>query len=265
MLLLGGLAACGSDSDKGAGDPEVAANEESSGADVDSVALPDAGEEVDTTEFIDWMMAGLERSTTAHMTMTTDTGMGDIEAEGQVDYTATPVEMAMTMNIGMLGDEPMDLRTVDGKMYLNMGAMSNSKFFEFDLSDPSSLPPGMEQLGDQMDPLATFRDLEPALEEVVFVGTEDVDGDDLHHFTLTMDTTKLPAMKDVPSGAGMPETVDYDLWFDDDFRMRQMDMVLDMGMKLTVNAKIFDWDEPVTIEAPSPDQISDAPMGQMAG
>lgn len=262
MLLLGGVTACASDAEKASDEPEIAANEDEA---VDSIDLPDDGSEVEPEEFTDWMLEGLERSTTAQMTMTTDTGgAGTIEAEGQVDYEASPVEMAMTMNFGMLGEDPMDMRIVDGVMYLNMGAMSNGKFFEFDLSDPENLPPGMEDLGDQMDPLAAFRDFGPALEKVVFVGTEDLDGDDLHHFTLTMDTTKLPSMQDMPTESGMPQLVDYDLWFDDDFRMRQMDMTMDMMMKVTVQAKIFDWDEPVTIEAPAADQISDAPM-RMAG
>lgn len=266
VLLLAGLTACGSESDQASDEPGVAAEGAAASDADDDIDLPDEGETVDPDEFTAWMLAGLEKSTTAQMTMTTDTGgMGGVEAKGQIDYTQTPAEMSMTMTMDMLGGDPMDLRVVDGVMYMNMGAMSNDKFFEFDLSDPDNLPPGMEDMADQMDPLAAFEDFGPALDQVTFVGTEDVEGDDLHHFAITMDTSKMATMEDLPADSGVPSTIDYDLWFDEDFRMRQMDMSMAMGTKVDVSAEIYDWDEPVTIEAPSDDQISDAPMGQMAG
>lgn len=265
-MLLGGLAACGSDSGTATDEPEVSSQEQ--GSEVDAADLPDEGETVDNGEFVDWMMAGLDRSTTAHMTMSMDYGGGAMEAEGQVDYTTTPVSMAMTLGGEAMGTGDLDMRLVDGVMYMNMGQMSNDKFFKFDLSDPDSLPPGMEDLGDQMDPLAAFKEFEPALEQVVYVGSEDVDGDDLDHFTITMDTAKIPSLAEVPAGAGLPDTVDYDMWFDEDFRVRQMNMAMDMGAQtgttVDVEAKLFDWDEPVEIVAPDPDQISDAPMGGAA-
>jgi len=261
-MLLGGLAACGSDTGTATDEPEVSSQEQ--GAEADAADLPDEGETVDNGDFVDWMMAGLDRSTTAHMTMSMDYGAGAMDAEGQVDYTTTPVSMAMTLGGVAMGTGDLDMRLVDGVMYMNMGQMSNDKFFKFDLSDPESLPPGMEDLGDQMDPLAAFKDFEPALEQVVYVGSEDVDGDDLDHFAITMDTAKIPSLAEMPASAGLPDTVDYDMWFDEDFRVRQMNMAMDMGaqaaMTANVEAKFFDWDEPVEIVAPDPDQISDAPI-----
>lgn len=261
VLLLGGATACGSDSENATDEPQVAAGDTEDGSEPVDVDLPGDGENVEPSEFSEWMVAGLEDSTTAHLSMATDVGMGSMDVEGQVDYTQSPVEMAMTVNLEALGGDPMDLRLVDGAMYLNMGGMTNQKFIKFDLSDASSLPPGMEGLGDQMDPLAAFRDLGDALEEVAFVGAEDVDGEELQHFTVTMDTTKVPAMAEAPPESGVPETVDYDLWFDEEFRIRQMvmDLAAGGGTAISIEAKIFDWDEPVTIEEPSPDQITDAP------
>lgn len=264
-LLLGGLTACGSDTETASDEPEISSQD--AAGEVDEADLPDEGETVDNGDFVDWMLAGLDRSTTAQMSMTMDYGMGAMESEGQVDYTTTPVSMAMTMGGGAMGDQPIDMRLVDGVMYMNMGAMSNDMFFEFDLSDPASLPDGMADLGDQMDPLAAFREFEPALEEVVFVGTEDVDGEDLNHFAITMDTTKIPSLEEVPASAGLPPTVDYDLWFDDEFLMRQMQMSMDLDMDVSIDmeAKLFAWGEPVEIEAPPADKISDAPVTADAG
>lgn len=260
-LLVGGLAACGSDT--GTDEPEVASQSSSSG-DTEAADLPAEGDTVDPDEFAGWMKDGLGRSTTAKTSVSTDYGMGAIEGEGQVDYTKTPVEMAMTMSGAAMGGSKIDMRLVEGVMYMNLGSSSNNKFVKFDLDDPDSLPPGMAGLGDQLDPLAAFEDFGPALDEVVYVGNEDVDGEDLDHFAVTMDTSKIPAMQDLPAQADVPETVDYDLWFDDDFRMRVMKMSMDMAMQVDVEAKLYDWDEPVDIAAPDPEDITDAPV-TMAG
>jgi hypothetical protein len=40
--------------------------------------------------------------------------------EGDVDYSATPPEMAMTMTNAMLGQGEIEMRMVDGAMYMQM-------------------------------------------------------------------------------------------------------------------------------------------------
>ena len=258
--LLLSLAACGGDdADTASDEPVVSESESSDGGDAETVDQPDEGEVVDNAEFVDNMMSGIEASTTAQMTMSMDFGGGAMDMEGEVDYTTDPVSMSVTMNQEAMGEEGLEMILVDGIMYMNMGQMTNNKFVEFDLSDPASLPPGMGDLGDQMDPLAAFEEFEPALKTVTFVGTEDVDGDDLHHYDVVMDTAKLESLEDMPTGAGMPEEVGYDLWFDDEFRIRQMEMVMDMEMAASVKAEMFDWGQPVDIQAPPADQIAEQP------
>lgn len=256
--LLLGLTACGSDDAESASDEPVISESEE-GDSEPAADRPADGELVDNGEFVDDMMAGLEKSTTAHMTMNMDFGGGAMDAEGVVDYTTEPVSMAMTMTQDAMGDEPIEFRLVDGIMYMSMGAMTNGKFIAYDLSDPANLPPGMEGLGDQMDPLAAFKEFEPALKTVTFVGTEDVEGEDLHHYDVVLDSSKLESLQGIPTEAGMPEEIAYDLYFDDEFRMRQMEMVMDMGMPVSVDARLFDWDEPVEIEAPPADEIAEQP------
>ncbi|MGZ8744414.1 MAG: LppX_LprAFG lipoprotein [Nocardioides sp.] len=257
MLL--GLAACGGDEpDTASEEPSVAESESSDEEDADA-SEPAEGEVVDNAEFIDEMMAGLEASTTANMSMDMDFGGGNLSAEGMVDYTTDPVSMSMTMNQEAMGEESIEMRLVDGIMYMNMGSMSNNKFMSFDLSDPASMPPGMGDLGDQMDPLAAFQEFEPALKTVTFVGDEEVDGEELRHFDVVMDTAKLESLKDLPAEAGLPDEVGYDLWFDDEMRIRQMEMVMDMATPVSVEAKLFDWDEPVEIVAPPEDEIAEQP------
>ena len=256
--LLLSLAACGGDdADTASDEPAASGSESSEGG--ETVDQPDEGETVDNADFVDDMMSGIEASTTAHMTMSMDFGGGEMDMEGDVDYTTDPVSMSVQMSQEAMGEEGLEMVLVDGIMYMNMGQMTNNKFVEFDLSDPSSLPPGMGDLGNQLDPLAAFEEFEPALKTVTFVGTEDVDGEELHHYDVVMDSTKLESLEDLPAEAGVPEEVGYDLWFDDEFRIRQMEMVMDMETPVSVEAQMFDWDEPVEIEAPPADQIAEQP------
>lgn len=256
--LFLGLSACGGDKADSASDEPSVSESESTG-DEETSDQPADGEVVDNGEFVDEMMAGLESSTTANMSMNMDFGAGSLIAEGLVDYTTDPVSMSMTMTQDAMGEEPIEMRLVDGIMYMNMGSMSNDKFMKFDLTDPANMPPGMEDLGEQMDPLAAFKEFEPALKTVTFVGTEDVAGEELHHFDVVMETAKLESLKDMPVEAGLPKEVAYDLWFDDDMRIRQMEMVMDMATPVSVTAKLFKWDEPVDIVAPSDDEIAEQP------
>ena len=264
-VLLAGLTACGGDdagtatdepttaSSSAAGDPtESSDTEEESDA-----AEPAEGDEVDADQFLADFKAGVEDATTAHMSMTTGAGGMDITAEGQVDYTTDPPSMAIEMTNPMGGDQTMDIRLVDGKFYMNMGQLSQGKFYELSLDDPSSPLGDMSSLTESMDPVRSFEQFASGLDTVTFVGTEDVDGEDLDHYVLTLDTTKVDALKG--TGTEVPKTLEYDLWLDSEDRMRQVQ--IDLGSAASVDMKIFDWDEPVEIEAPAASEIAPMPGG----
>jgi hypothetical protein len=253
-LLAGALTACGSDSG-------------SDGASDDAAVSSDhaEGEEVDKDEFLADFKEGLEASTTAAITMTMDLGSnGAMTAEGEADYTTDPPGMAMTMEAPTLGEAgEMDLRLVDGVMYVNMGQVTNDKYMLLDLSDPANLPPGMDTLTDQMDPLAAFEQFGPALTSVTYVGEDEVDGDPTQHFTLVMDTAKVATFKDLPAGADIPEDLTYDAWFDDEFRFRQLTMEMEAGgTPVTMEMQASEWGEDVEIEAPPADEVVEAPPGR---
>lgn len=255
-LLLGGLAACGSD-DEGA-DP---ASSSSSSSESEESTETEAGSEVDQAEFVDTMKAGIKASTTAQMTMQMDMGGQGINADGEVDYTTTPPQMAMTMESPAAAGESIEMRMVDGVMYMNMGQMTNDKFVSFDLSDPANLPPGMDQLTGTMDPLAAFDSFEDGVQSVVFVGDEDVDGEQLGHYEVKLDTSKVEQFKELPTQAELPKTVSYDLWLDDENRTRKMTMEMAMaGAPVEMEVEFTNWDEPVDIAAPPASEIVEQPQ-----
>jgi len=262
-VLLAALTACGGDSDQEADEPAAATSSEAGEAseepadDADETESDDvAGEEVDKDQFVEDFKAAVDSATTAHMSMTTGAGGTSFTAEGEVDYQTTPPEMAMSMSNPTMGDETMDVRLVDGFFYLNLGQMSQGKFVKVDVNDPSSPLGDMTQLTNAMDPVQTFEQFSSGLEKVTYVGEESVQGEDLDHYVLTLDTTKVEMLQGTGT-EGLPETLDYDLWLDDEDRMRQVK--IDMGETGAVDMEIYDWDEPVEIEAPPADEITELP------
>ena len=264
-LLLTGLAACG---DNGETTAKDTANDSIAGTAV--LAGLQTGDELDPGEFVGIVVDGMEASTTAHMAMTTSMGeLGEITAEGDIDYTADPVAMAMTMTMPMMGKTPADMRFVDGVFYMSLGQMTGGKFWKVDPSDPSSPLGELGPMLDEMDPTALMKRLEPAIDTVSYDGQEDVDGRTLDHYELTIDTTDLAKAMSLPHAAmaAVPDTISYDLWLDEQHRMAQVKMEMPaQGTTADVEMTVDGWGEDVDIEAPPADQITDMPdLGSMGG
>ena len=251
-VLIAALAGCGGDAEQAADEPAAASSE----AAAEEPAAE--GEEVDKEEFLADFMAAVDEATTARMSMTTGAAGASFTAEGEVDYTTTPPQMAMTMSNPAMAEETMDVRLVDSFFYLNLGQMSQGKFIKVDINDKNSPLGDMSQLTSAMDPVQSFEQFSSGLDKVTFVGDESVQGEDLEHYVLSLDTTKVEML--AGAGAqGLPETLEYDLWLDDEDRMRQVK--IEMGEVGSVDMEIFDWDEPVEIEAPAADEITEMPAG----
>lgn len=262
-VLLVGLTACSSDEGSTAAD-ESAADESSQTTDEpaeESANEPEAvdvaaGEEVPTDEFIAMYQAGIESLTTAAITTSTSGSGVEIEAKGDIDYTQTPAAMSMTMEMGALGDSPLDVRLVDGTFYMNLGAVSQNKFIKFDLDDKNSPLADMGALSDSMDPVKAFEQFADGVDKVVYVGEEEVDGESLDRYELTVDTTKIEGMDAVEGAGDLPESVTYDMWLDDENRMRQVDADV---MSVETSTTISDFGKDVDIKAPSASEITKLP------
>lgn len=269
-LLLTGLAACGDSSgDTGSKADDPAADSLAGAAVLTGL---ETGDEVEADEFVDIVVEGMEASTTAHMTMTTTMGdLGEMTAEGDVDYTADPPAMTMTMTLPssmpMMGDDPAEIRFVDGIFYMSMGELTQGKFWKLDPADPSSPLGDLGAMLDQMDPTATMERLEPAISTVTYAGEEDVDGRSLDHYELTVDAAELGEAMNAPQEAmgQLPDSVTYDLWLDEEHRMAQTTMELPIqGMTTNVEMVVDDWGKDVSIEAPPVDEVTEMPdMGAM--
>ena len=262
VLALGGLTACNDDTDSTATDESPAsATPTTSESPSDSASpAPTAGETVDPATFLDDVLGAMTDLSTAHLSMKVEGGPAQMTMEGDVDYTTTPPEMAMTMDYPMFGKGDIEMRMVGGDMYMQIPMMSSGKWIKMPLTDKDS--PLSGNLLDQMNPGTAMEAMKGAVDEVTYVGDEDVDGESLHHYTMKVRSAAFQKLQDELGGTGaadLPSVISYDVWIDNDNRVRQMKM--SMGDLGAVTMTMSDWGEPVQIEAPPASEVTQMPGG----
>jgi len=208
------------------------------------------GDDEEIAEFLEEFEEGVESTTSSRMTMDMVVEGGTMQIQGDVDYTTDPANMAMRMSGGAFGEDEIELRIVDGIVYMNLGATSQDKFLELSLEQLGAQA-GLGNLTDQLDPNAQLETFREGLTELEFIGDEEIDGVDAEHYFLVVETA------DVGSAPGTPEELELDLWLDDEHRVIQTET--DLGALGTITAKMFDFGADVEIEKPAPSEIQQLP------
>ena len=267
VVLLGAGGCSGDDTAAVAGDAASTSSSASSSAPAEEPAEPaeaetSVGEDpeaqpggYDAEELLAAMKAAVEEHQSTHMVMDISGGGGQtMTGEGDVSYEGDTTSMQMVMEAAQLGR--IEMRLVDNVMYMAMPPMTQpGKFLEFDLDDPAN---PMGDLGGitQGDPLQTFEAFDKGLEKVEYVGREDVDGEEMDHYVLTVDGKAAAQAQGNRAGGQQPETLTYDLWLDDHDLMRRVQYTMaDGGVTITMS----DWGKPVTVKAPAPGAIMQMP------
>ena len=257
-IVLAGITACGGDSSNSGSpsSPSVASGTSSPSPGDSSSPAADAGKPVDPDEFLDLFAAALEGASTAHLTMSMKGSTFSMDADGDVDYSSDPPAVAMTMDSDQMG-EHMQVRMLDGLVYLQL-PMLGRKWVKMDLSDPNN--PLGSTFGTAFDLDKVLDGFRSGVRSVRFLGEEDVQGESLRHYRVTLDPSALPSELDPSeeSPDASAEDVAYDLWFDGDGRFRQMEADLGPGTG-TMTMRLSDWGGKVRIEAPPSDEVTEMP------
>lgn len=246
LTLTAGLAltACGSDekSTDSPGDKPVA-----------------AGGDLTAENFIERVSTAQMKAGSSHVSLSMEIAGQKVSGEGDMTTGDDPADAAMAMTMDYPGMGKMDMRLVEGVMYLNIGPLTQNKFIKVDLADADN--PLAEQYGsvlDQIDPAKQFELFEKALIEFERAGdVEKIDGVDATPYRLVLDTQvvmEAAGAGDQTELAGVPETLEYTMFIGDDDLPRRLVMDL-MGMGMTMDYS--KWGDKVTVEAPPADQISD--------
>lgn len=184
----------------------------------------------------------LPADATVRMAMEMSGAGQDVVIDAVIAYTPTGAEMDMTM---LSNGEGFALIVVDDRVFVS-DSTSGGTYKELDSSDPAA-----DQLRSQaasMDVASSFAAWRAGLESVEGVGEDEIDGEPVCHYSLTVNTAAAAEAKGDPLTAGMPETVTYELYLTEDDLMRRVRFDLG-GIKAEMNAT--KWNEPVDIQAPS--------------
>ena len=105
-------------------------------------------------------------------------GGSAMSAEGDVDYQGSNPEMQMTMKMPQMGAGTMEMRFVDGIVYMTMPQVTpRGKFLKIDPNDKSNpMSQNFGSLTEQMDPLNSIKGMRAGVQDVEFVGAEEVAG-----------------------------------------------------------------------------------------
>jgi hypothetical protein len=225
-----------------------AAQETSAGSDAAE------GQEVDIQEFLAMLKSpGEDMLSSYTMTMAVNMGGQSMEMDGAVDLAGG--RPALDMDMTMPGMGAVKMVMADGRVFMSMpGVTEEGKFLE--------VPP--EQLGDlsqqldEVDITTTWDAWEEGAQKVVLVGEEDLDGQDMRRYEVTVDTqAALDAAGQTGDDAAQAsemigDELTYDVWVDGDNLMRKVAFELE-GAVTEITAD--NWGERQEIRAPAEDEI----------
>ncbi|CAM3905001.1 LppX_LprAFG lipoprotein [Isoptericola cucumis] len=249
--LVGSLAACGSEGEAPA-----------TGADGGSTSSEMAAQPASLTDLAAQMKDAQVGASSAHFEMAYGgelakaSGLTESGTSGDIVMgdSASPEDVEMQMTMNAMGLD-MDLRMVDGTLYIGMGAMTDGKFLTAtleELADDPNLAGTLDSM-EGMDAAAQAEAMADAVTSFEHAGVEEVDGVETDVYTMTVDPSK------VDGAAGLDKsmaeqvgemTVTYKVT--PDGLPLETDIVMDVsGQELTMDTTFSKWGEPVEITVPA--------------
>lgn len=236
----------GADED-GAGDT---AAEDTSEEDAGSGDVTE-GEEIPVEDFMAKLQEPGEETLSRYtMSMAMDVEGQQSTMEGAVDLSGESPRMQIAMTVAEMGG--MDLIYADGETYMSMPGLTPEGMY---LLAPQELVGDAADL-DEIDISTQWETWEEGAQSVVFMGEEDVDGETMERYQVTVDAEALESSLEGDAAAatslGLDEDIVYDIWLDADSLMRKM--------SFDVDGQLFEmfmdnWGEEQDIQVPGPDEI----------
>lgn len=254
VVAVLGLSACSSE---GEGKERPAAAAEAS-APAEEVAETGSGFDLTTDDFVERVTAAAQAAGSVSMEMTTVTAGVTETMSGSVRYADGAQDAIMRGEVPDLGT--LEVRMVDGTVYMAMGELTQGKFLQIDPDDPSNpLGGSVGSLEQEFDPTGTLSGLDEAIVSVEKSGEpEEVGGALAQAYTVVVESSVLPAdMTESLAALGqtLPPELTYTYWVDADDLMRRVTAEV---AGATNDTTFSGWGDPVEITAPPADQITDA-------
>ena len=253
-------------------------------------ARPGSNTNRSTTKLTSYQLvsASVDKTTaqkTAHMSLTMHLeGLGggqsfDITSTGSVDLANHDAAMSFDMSGGQMSMH-MDMVLVDGALYMHLPRQlatqvpSGKSWMKIDIaalarSTGLSIPGLSGGSMGAFDPAQQLDYLRGVSRSVTLVGSDTVDGASTERFHIVIDLQKALSKLTGNAKCGLSAvmkslgdvTIPADVWIDDQGRLRQMRMSLDLpgtnGASMTMQMKLFDFGAHVDISAPPAQEVYD--------
>ncbi|MDC5697489.1 LppX_LprAFG lipoprotein [Intrasporangium calvum] len=250
VLPLALLTACSSDTPAPTANPTAAGTiAGSTTTPATSTAAPTHG---DRDSFVAALLAGSTKMTTAHVEMAMEIEGQAVTMSGDMKMAGASPAMQMTMDMGEAMS--LDMILLESSLFLKgIPGLEPGKWAKVAVT--GAMAEEFEKSLQQADPAQLAATYEKAVKDVKFVGAEEVDGEPVQHYEVTMDTKALGDT--LPQDAkDLPDTVVYDMWLDADNRLRQ---VVYSVAGAEVEMKMSNYGEPVDISAPPAADVVEVP------
>ncbi|MCC2317375.1 hypothetical protein [Cellulomonas chengniuliangii] len=253
LLLAGSLAACGGGSPAASESPKPSRTQAETPT---PTPTPTPTVEPLTPENVIARLTAAEAALTSYDVALSVTGATPMEITGSADLAGGKQNIAMVISDSELG--ALELRFVDGALFLKMAMLTGDLFLQLDPDDPSNeLASAFGGLDDAVME-SGFEGTEQAVVSVTPVGSPEVlDGVEVQAYEVVLDTAKFSAeaasdMLEEGMDA-LPPTVTFTYWVDGDDVPRKTVYELN-GSVTTIIVTNLGAGSPVT--APAPEQIT---------
>ncbi|QFG67768.1 hypothetical protein [Ornithinimicrobium pratense] len=210
------------------------------------------GETVPVDEFLAMLQApGEDMLSSYTMSMDMEAEGQQLTMDGAVNLSEDDTRMRITMAVPEMGT--VEMIYADGDAYMTVPGVTPEGMY---LLAPADLLGDTAEL-DEIDITAQWDAWEQGAQEVVFLGEEDVDGEQMRRYQVTVDAQAALAASGEDAAAtslGLEDEIVYDVWVDGDDLMRKM--VFDTGGE-TAEMRMDNWGQDQDIQVPEPDQVMD--------
>lgn len=172
--------------------------------------------------------------------------------EGAVDLSGDSLRMRISLATPDMGN--VELIFADGEAYMAVPGLTPEGMY---LLAPADMLGDTAEL-EEIDVSTQWETWEQGAQEVIFLGEEDVDGEQMRRYQVTVDTAAVAEAAGEDAAAtslGLEETLVYDVWIDDESLMRMMTFG-NMGME-GMSMRMDNWGEEQDIQVPDPEQVMD--------
>ncbi|MFW6090606.1 MAG: hypothetical protein ACODAF_01945 [Actinomycetota bacterium] len=191
-----------------------------------------------------------------------------ISAQGGAEFGGDASATRMRMDMEAQGTGEMSMLFIDGVLYFSLppdaGLPTDTAWLRFDTEGDDSMAEafGFGDLAEEMSQSAEMQSDFAEHSDIITVeegGTDTVDGVDVTEYVLTISAEDaaeyLEGTGQAAGGGAASEELTYSLWLDGDMLTRKMSA--DLGGGDSMEMLLFDFGEPVDVEAPPEDEVTD--------